>query len=110
MNIRPGEQPAELQQDVHPATIHPDIIGNAFKDIAPETLTILHIRQDETYPAPANPDDLESLKYFKQQTPDMKQQIVDDLKSLGERAPDKELSDSLVNFASLLALSIIKDM
>jgi len=108
MNIRPGEQPAE--PDVHPATIHPDIIGDVFKDIAPETLTLLHIRQDEDYPAPADPDELESLKYFKQQTPDMKQRIVDELKSLGERAPDKELRDSLINLASLLALSIIKDM
>lgn len=93
MNIRPGHQPATPDTRYDTTLVH---------DISPETLTLLSIRQDETGPAPADPDDLESLKYFRQQPPKMKQQIVDDLHTLASRVPSDELKQSLTNLASVL--------
>ena len=103
MNIRPD---SPMGATVHHYDAPKDTKGPDLSDIAPETLTILHIRQEEG-PAPANPDDSNQLKYFNQQTPQMKQQIIADLNSLSDQAPDEEISRELKNFAGILQLSII---
>jgi len=99
MNIRP-DRPRRRNGDApldKPAP--PDI-----SDVSPHTLQLLQLFSSQSGKPPANPDDHDGIKLFRQWPEQIQDLVISDLMNLANQAPNPELKVSLTNMEKFLKL------
>lgn len=73
-------------------------------DISPETLQLLQLFSSQSGKPPADPDQHDGIKLFRQWPEQIQDLVISDLMDLANQAPNPELKVSLTNMEKFLKL------
>jgi len=105
MNIRPGDD-SPMGATVHHYGAPKDTKGAVpnLSNTSPLTLQLLQLFSSQSGQVPADPEDHNGIKLFRQWPDHIQQQVLSDLVDLANQVPSPELKVNLTNMEKFLRL------